>query len=269
MNILGSGDFWYHWLEPEEDQNLDKTATATDQTVTIILTNRFSFPFTLDSGEPLDSVHVPGCSQGLNPIPMSQSHQETLYVLEFTVGLPGKPGESLVRNEANKGVVNMDSWKRAHTALWVQLQLRKGLDSSGQETWSSWSRSNGGYKDDEGSAASLLRGKAEGAGAAQPLREDLSVSAGRGQRMDQALLRDAQQWDKRQWAQTDAQEVPCEHEKELLYCALKQVAQSDCGVSFTWDIPEPPGFNPMPRALGWPCLNREVGPDDPQWVLPT
>lgn len=34
------------------------------------------------------------------------------------------------------------------------------------------------------------------------------------------------------------------------------------GVSFTGDIQEPSGCNPMLRALGWPCLSREVGPDD-------
>lgn len=38
---------------------------------------------------------------------------------------------------------------------------------------------------------------------------------GRCQRMDQALLSAAQQQDKRQWAETNAQEVPHENEEEL------------------------------------------------------
>jgi len=43
-----------------------------------------------------------------------------------------------------------------------------------------------------------------------------------------------------QQAQTEAKEVPSEHEEELLYCegdkAHEQVAQSSCGVSFSGDI---------------------------------
>ncbi|KAJ7404975.1 hypothetical protein WISP_142308 [Willisornis vidua] len=43
---------------PEEDQNLDRTVSATlNKTVTIILTNSFSVPFTLDSGGPRDAQH--------------------------------------------------------------------------------------------------------------------------------------------------------------------------------------------------------------------
>jgi len=50
------------------------------------------------------------------------------------------------------------------------------------------------------------------------------VSRGGGQ----ALFRDAQRQDKGQWAQTEAQEVPAEHEEEL-HCfegdgALEQAA---------------------------------------------
>ncbi|KAJ7415625.1 hypothetical protein BTVI_37783 [Pitangus sulphuratus] len=43
----------------------------------------------------------------------------------------------------------------------------------------------------------------------------LSVSAGRGQRLDQTLLRGAQQQDKRQWVGTDTQEVLPGYEEEL------------------------------------------------------
>ena len=49
----------------------------------------------------------------------------------------------------------------------------------------------------------------------------------------------AQQQDKGQWAQTEAQEVPSEHEEELPSegdGALEQVAQWGCGVSFSGDI---------------------------------
>lgn len=51
--------------------------------------------------------------------------------------------------------------------------------------------------------------------------------------MDQALLSGAGQWDKRQQAGTEAQEVPPEHQEEVPYCAgdraLEQVTQMGCG----------------------------------------
>ncbi|KAF4790383.1 hypothetical protein TURU_140664 [Turdus rufiventris] len=50
----------------------------------------------------------------------------------------------------------------------------------------------------------------------------------------QALLSGAKQQNKRQWAETDAQEVASEYEKEILYCAgdcsLEQIAQR-------WSLP--------------------------------
>ena len=60
---------------------------------------------------------------------------------------------------------------------------------------------------------------------------------------------------KGQWAQTEAEEVPSEHEEELLPSegdgALAQAAQGGCGVSFSGDIPAPPGRGAVP-ALGDP-----------------
>lgn len=78
----------------------------------------------------------------------------------------------------------------------------------------------------------------------------------------QALLSSARQYDKRQWAEKDAQEIPSE-QKEELYCAgnwtLEQIAQRGCTAPLTGDIKESSGCYPVPCALGSSCLNREVG----------
>jgi len=80
------------------------------------------------------------------------------------------------------------------------------------------------------------------------------VSGGRGQ----TLFSGAQRQYKRQWAQTEAEEVPAEHEEELLHSegdgALAQAAQRGCGVSFCGDIQDPPGQGPVQPALGDPAL---------------
>ena len=91
------------------------------------------------------------------------------------------------------------------------------------------------------------------------------VSGGWGQ----ALFSGAQWQDKGQWAQTEAQEVPSEHEEELLPSegdgALEQSAQRGCGVSFSGDIQDPP----VQPAVGDPASAGGVGLDDPQRSLPT
>ena len=80
-----------------------------------------------------------------------------------------------------------------------------------------------------------------------------SVSGGRGQ----TLFSGAQRQDKGQRAQTEAEEVPAEHEEELLPSegdgALAQAAQGGCGVSFSGDIQDAPGQGPVQPALGDPA----------------
>ena len=80
------------------------------------------------------------------------------------------------------------------------------------------------------------------------------VSRGQGQ----TLFSGSQRQDKGQWAQTEAEEVPSEHEEELLPSegdgALEQVAQGGCGDSFSGDIQDPPGQGPVQPAVGDPAL---------------
>jgi len=84
------------------------------------------------------------------------------------------------------------------------------------------------------------------------------VSGGWGQ----TLFSGAQQQDKGQRAQTEAQEVPSEPEEELLHSegdgALAQAAQGVCGVSFSGDIQDLPGQGPVQPAVGDPALAGEL-----------
>ena len=73
----------------------------------------------------------------------------------------------------------------------------------------------------------------------------------------QTIFSGAQRQDKGQRAQTEAQEVPAEHEEELLHSegdgALEQAAQGGCGFSFSGDIQTPPGRGPVQPAVGDPA----------------
>jgi len=73
----------------------------------------------------------------------------------------------------------------------------------------------------------------------------------------QTLFSGAQWQDKGQWAQTEAEEVPPEHEEELVPSegdgALEQAAQGGCGFSFSGDIQDPSGQHPVQPTVGDPA----------------
>lgn len=67
--------------------------------------------------------------------------------------------------------------------------------------------------------------------------------------------------------ETDAEEVPPEHGKELPHYAgdwaLEQATPRCCGFFLTGDIQELPGNHLVQCAPGRPYSSRQVGPDDP------
>ena len=74
--------------------------------------------------------------------------------------------------------------------------------------------------------------------------------------MGQTLFSGAQQQDKGQWAQTEAQEVPAEHEEELLHSegdgALNRLPR-EAVESRSLEMEDPPGQGPVQPALGDPA----------------
>lgn len=105
-------------------------------------------------------------------------------------------------------------------------------------------------------------GSAEKAGTAQPGEDEAQgdlihahchLKAGRKDD-SQALLSGARHQDKRQSAQTGAQENPSEHQERLFPGvgdgAVGQVTQRSCGLSLFGDLQKPPGRGPGHPAQG-------------------
>lgn len=73
-------------------------------------------------------------------------------------------------------------------------------------------------------------------------------------------------------AQTETQQVPCEHQEKLFYCkgyqALAKLGQKGGGVAIPADIQKSSGCGPVQLAVGGLALAREVGPErkEPQEV---
>ena len=72
----------------------------------------------------------------------------------------------------------------------------------------------------------------------------------------QALFSSAHWQDEGQQAETEAEEVPSEHEEELYLegdRALEEVAQGVCGFSFSGDVQDLPGRGLVQPAVGDPA----------------
>ena len=92
-------------------------------------------------------------------------------------------------------------------------------------------------------------------------------------RWQMTLFSGAQWQDKGQWAQTEAREVPSEHEEELLPSEDWQSTGTGCPGRlwslFLWRYSRPAWTTSCAACCRWPCFSREVGLDDPQRSLPT
>lgn len=78
---------------------------------------------------------------------------------------------------------------------------------------------------------------------------------------------------KRQWAETGIQEIPCKYKKNLFYCELgqilEQVAKKDLGVSILESSKNLNGHGPEQPAETEPALSSGVGQGDVQRSLTT
>ena len=97
----------------------------------------------------------------------------------------------------------------------------------------------------------------------------LQIAAGWGSGgWGQTLFSGAQRQDKGQWAQTEVEEVPSEHEEELL------PSEGDGCPGGLWSLPvwrysRPAWTRSCAACCRWPCFVKGVGLDDPQRSLPT
>lgn len=75
-------------------------------------------------------------------------------------------------------------------------------------------------------------------------------------RLNETLFNDTQCQAKRQWAQTETQEVTHKHQKDILYCGgdkiLGSVVQRCCEISFIWGAQKLSGHDPEQLDLGGP-----------------
>ena len=126
---------------------------------------------------------------------------------------------------------------------------------------------------------SIIQGSITQAGLVQPEEEKAARGPNKCLQISQGwvsggwghtLFSGAQRQDKGQWAQTEAEEVPSEHEEEFLPSegdgALEQAGQGGCGVSFSEGIQDLPGRGPVQPSV---CDPASAGGLDPQRSLPT
>lgn len=202
---------------------------------------------------------------------------------------PGGPGGHQVEHEAAVCLLRQRRPRVSWTALGRTLPTDQGRWSclfvhtsetylegwvtaglpSARETWTCWSESSHkGHKDDEGTGASDVGGEAQRAGTTQPGEEEAqgyAISVYKylmeEARHNQTLLSGDLWKNKRRWPQTEIQEIPLKHKKQLFYCEdrLPREISASGWCLHSCRCSKPNGTWSWATCCRWPCFEQGRG----------